>query len=149
MKLIKILENRINKDGISTKWGLFKCEKCGKEVEKKYFNGIKQKTCSIACKDKRKSGHKPYTLCDHTFAFVTTIERLNYKVEIYECVFCEKHKIRLFDGKKWTRKYILQPCNSERTIEKSCGKWELNNDGDYFYRKSVNECFEEETKDLI
>ena len=48
MKLIKKLETRRNKNGKMYRWALFYCEYCNQEVEKRYSDGVKCKSCGCA-----------------------------------------------------------------------------------------------------
>ena len=71
MELIKEIESRREKNGKLVKWGLFFCEFCKQEVEKRLSNGLKSKSCG--CKrysddrnkkiSKSKIGKKRYDTC--------------------------------------------------------------------------------------
>lgn len=59
MKLIKKLESRLNpnsKRKYKMPWGLFECPACGRQIEKDYHNGVRQKTCG--CISWRDAGAK-------------------------------------------------------------------------------------------
>lgn len=51
MKLIKILDKRLSKNGKNLEsWGLFWCDFCKSEVEKRLRNGLKDKSCGCVRK---------------------------------------------------------------------------------------------------
>ena len=56
MKFIKEIEPRLNKNGHSKKWAIFKCPECLQEVERRLENGLRQKSCG--CDKNIKHGGK-------------------------------------------------------------------------------------------
>ena len=45
MKLIKKLDIRRDKKGYVRRWGLFLCPYCNEEAERRYYNGLRDKSC--------------------------------------------------------------------------------------------------------
>src|SRR4030067_537644 len=98
MKFIKEIEPRLNKNGHSKKWAIFKCPECLQEVERRLENGLRQKSCGCDKNIRHRRGQKIKSM--EMANYISHFHRFYLLTSSVSYIFFSWNKITIRRGQK-------------------------------------------------